>query len=98
MKSFHCQRVFLLALLRYIRVYTMGKARRRRTEQLLGRVLRRNGITNPSRAQLRHARAAVKAALKPGPALISRYEKTFLVGRSAQFTYADVERIIQRRR
>lgn len=96
MESFHCQGLFLLSLLRYIRKYCMGKGRRERLEGILTAILERDGITSPTSAQLREVRQLARERLKPSETLIERFAPIFLIGRSAAFTYADLNKLVKR--
>lgn len=96
MEAFHCQGLFLQALVRYIRTHCRGKARERRQEQMVTALLERNGIANPTSAQLKRIRRDIRAVLSPGQSLIDRFAAGFLVGRNAAFTYADIDRVLQR--
>jgi len=96
MDSFHCQGLFFQSLLRYIRTYCMGKGRQKRQERMVTAVLKRDGIMNPSKAQLRQARKDIRDALKPGQNLIDHFAPSFLIGRDAAFTYADLDKVLKR--
>lgn len=94
MQSFHCQGLFLEALLHYIRNNCMGRRRKVRQEQMLTSILMRDGIMNPSSAQLKETRQRVREVLKPGQNLIDHFESTFLIGRGAAFSYEDLDKIL----
>ena len=94
MVSVHCQGLFLQALLSYIRQFAKGKARRTRLERLVTEVLKNDGDIHPSPDRLKQIRADIRRVLEPGQALIDRYEPSFLIGRKAAFTYADIEAIL----
>ena len=96
MKLFHCQGLFFQSLLRYIRIYCMGKRRQVRLERMVTAVLKRDSIVNPSNEQLRQTRKNVSESLKPGQSLIDRFAPTFLIGRDAVFKYEDLEKILKR--
>lgn len=94
MESFHCQGLFAKALTTYIRKNCRGQARDARREKVVTKVLQANGVADPDRAQLREARAKVRAGLTPGQHIIDHFAPSFLVGRPAGFNYADLERIM----
>ena len=96
MQSFHCQGLFLQSLLRYIRTYCIGRMRKDRLERMVTAVLQRNGIVNPSSAQLKQARHQVRESLKPGQKVIDLFAPSFLIDRAPAFTYADLDRILKR--
>lgn len=96
MKSFHCQGLFFQSLLRYTRTYCMGRPRQDRQERMVTAILQRDGISKPSNAQLREARRKIQEFLKPGQSLIDRFAPSFLIGRAAAFTYADLDRALKR--
>ena len=96
MQSFHCQGLFLQSLLRYIRTYCIGRTRQDRLERMVTAVLQRDGIVNPSSAQLKHARQEIREFLKPGQRVIDLFAPSFLIGRAPAFTFADLDRILKR--
>jgi hypothetical protein len=96
MQSFHCQGLFLLSLLRYIRTYCIGRMRQDRLERMVTAVFQRDGIVNPSSAQLRQVRREIRQALKPGQKTIDSFAPSFLIGRPPAFSYADLDRVLKR--
>ena len=96
MQSFHCQGLFLQSLLRYIRTYCIGRMRQDRLERMVTAVLQRNGIVNPSTAQLKEIRHDIRESLKPSQKVIDLFASSFLIGRAPAFTYADLDRILKR--
>ncbi|RWO29677.1 MAG: hypothetical protein EOS10_22855 [Mesorhizobium sp.] len=96
MQSFHCQGLFLQSLLRYISTYCIGRLRQDRLERMVTAVLQRDGIVNPSSAQLKQARRKIRESLKPGQKVIDVFAPSFLIGRAPAFTYADLDRILKR--
>ncbi|MER9337213.1 hypothetical protein NKJ06_25050 [Mesorhizobium sp. M0293] len=96
MESFHCQGLFLQSLLRYIRTYCIGRMRQDRLERMVTAVLQREGIVNPSSAQLKQVRRKVRESLQPGQKLINVFAPSFLIGRAPAFSYADLDRILKR--
>lgn len=96
MQSFHCQGLFFQSLLRYIRTYCVGRTRQDRLERMVTAVLQRNGIVNPSSAQLKQTRREVRESLKPGQKVIDFFAPSFLIGREPAFTYADLDQILKR--
>ncbi|MFP9139277.1 hypothetical protein ACLI1C_19035 [Devosia sp. XGJD_8] len=95
MQSFHCQGLFLQSLLRYIRTYCIGRLRQDRLERMVTAVLQRDGIVNPSSAQLKQARQRIRESFKPGQQVIDVFAPSFLIGRAPAFTYADLDRILK---
>lgn len=96
MASFHCQGLFLQALLRYIRTYCIGRMRQDRLERMVTAVLRRDGIVNPSSAQLQQVRRELRKSLQPSQKVIDVFAPSFLIGRAPAFSYADLDRILKR--
>ena len=96
MQSFHCQGLFLQALLRYIRGYCMGKQQAARQERMVTALLQRSGVTEPSSAQLRATRMKVKEFFKPGQHLIDRFAPSFLIGRAPAFSFKDLDKILKK--
>lgn len=96
MASFHCQGLFFQSLLRYIRTYCLGRQRQDRHERMVSAIFQRDENSNPSRVQLQEARLKIKEFLKPEQSLIDHFAPSFLVGRAAAFTYADIDRILAR--
>jgi hypothetical protein len=97
MDSFHCQGLFLQALVRYIRTHCRGKARERRQERMVTSILERDRIDHPTSAQLKQIRREIREFLDPGQGLIDRFAPRFLISRNAAFTYADIDRVLHRR-
>lgn len=83
-------------LVRYIRTHCRGKARERRQERMVTEILKRDQISHPTSGQLKQIRRDIREALNPGQSLIDKFAPGFLIGRSAAFTYADIDRILQR--
>ncbi|MER8769545.1 hypothetical protein NKH63_12465 [Mesorhizobium sp. M0960] len=96
MESFHCQGLFLQSLLRYIRTYCIGGMRQDRLERMVTAVLQRDGIVNPSSAQLKQVRRRIRESVQPGQKLIDVFAPSFLIGRAPAFSYADLDRILKR--
>lgn len=94
MELFHCQGLFLQSLLRYIRTYCKGTQRQARLERMVTAVLNRDGITEPSNAQLKEIRREIRNFLDPGQSLIDRFAPSFLVGRTVIFTYEDIAKLL----
>lgn len=70
--------------------------RQDRLERLVTAVLQRDGIVNPSSAQLKQARRKIRESLKPGQKLIDMFAPSFLIGRAPAFTYVDLNRFLKR--
>ena len=96
MQTFHCQGLFLQALLRYIQTYCIGRMRQDRLERMVTAVLQRRGILNPSAAQLKQVRREIRESLKPSQKVIDLFAPSFLIGRAPAFTYADLDRLLKR--
>lgn len=96
MQSFHCQGLFLEALLQYIRTYCIGRMRQDRLERMVTAVLQRRGIVNPSTAQLKQVRREIRESLEPSQKVIDLFSPLFLIGRAPAFTYADLDRLLKR--
>jgi hypothetical protein len=95
MQSFHCQGLFFQSLLRYIRTYCIGRMRQDRLERMVTAVFQRDGVANPSSAQLKQARREIRESLKPSQAMIDLFAPSFLIGRAPAFTYADLDRFLK---
>jgi len=95
MQSFHCQGLFFQSLVRYIRTYCIWRMRQDRLERMVTAVFQRDGIANPSSAQLKQARREIREALKPSQAVIDLFAPSFLIGRAPAFTYADLDRFLK---
>ncbi|MEX0300577.1 MAG: hypothetical protein AB3N28_16000 [Kordiimonas sp.] len=92
MDSFHCQGLFFQVLRHYITNSCKGKDFKKRKEQLLTKLMQHQGIENPTAEQLQVGRAQIKEFLKPSQKLIDQYAPKFLAGRSAAFTFSDLEK------
>ncbi len=97
MQSFHCQGLFFQALVRYIRSHCMGKRRSDRKERLVTEILQRDGITTPTNADLKEARRHIREALAADQSLIDHFAPSFLVGRNAAFSFADLNKVLRRK-
>ncbi len=93
LKLFHCKEIFARALATYIANNCVGKAAEQRQERMVTALLRKHGITAPSSAQLRQARAKIKAALAPSQAVIDYFAPTFLIGRAPGFGYTELKEL-----
>lgn len=96
MTLFHCQGLFLEVLAAYVRSHCRGSARTDRFDRLATALVKRRGQIG-NRQQLRSARSKASTGVRPGPHLIRRFAPTFLIGRTAAFTYNAVERLALRR-
>ncbi|QPA25812.1 hypothetical protein IR196_06920 [Brucella anthropi] len=96
MDSFHCQGLFFQALLRYIARHCSSKHRAERAEKLVSAILKRDGIANPSPAQLKGIRKQVKYMLTPGQHIVDLFAPHFLAGRPAAFGYSDLKKVLDR--
>ncbi|MEW4461329.1 hypothetical protein AB1K42_24795 [Roseibium algicola] len=91
MALIHCQGLLFQSLLRYIFTYCKGRERRKRQEQLVTAILKRNNISKPSIVQLKAVRQAIRVSLKPGQKLIDQFAPEFLINRCPAFEYADLD-------
>jgi len=96
MVSFHCQGLFLQALLKYIRSHCSNKNRQERLELLVTEMLSQQGISQPSHQELKQIRTHIRRMLQPGQHIIDHFAPVFLVGRSAAFSYKDIQRILDK--
>lgn len=83
-RYFHCEKMLFIVVAKYIRAACKGKSLAERRERLITEVLMQ-GLPNTP-ANLKTIRAKLKSGLKPNQALLDRYVRTFLVGRSCSFT------------
>lgn len=83
MKVFYSEKLLAVALTKYIREDCKGKGGARRKERLLTETL--STRTN-NRQNRRKLQKQIDEFLKPTPALLERYARTFLAGRPCPFT------------
>lgn len=83
-KYFHCEEMLFIVVARYIKAACKGKPAAVRRERLMTEVFVQ-GMQN-TQANRKAIRAKLKTGLKPNQALLDRYTRTFLVGRSCSFT------------
>lgn len=83
-RYFHCEKMLFIVVAKYIRDACKGKSLAERRERLITEVFMQ-GMPN-TQATRKAIRAKLKAGLKPNQALLDRYVRTFLVGRSCSFT------------
>ena len=83
-RYFHCEKMLFIAVARYIKAACKGKPVAERRERLMTEVFMQ-GMEN-TQANRNAIRANLKKGLKPNQALLDRYARTFLVGRSCSFT------------
>lgn len=83
-RYFHCEKMLFIVVARYIDAACRGKPLTERRERLMTEVFMQ-GMKN-TQVNRRAIRAKLKKGLKPNQALLDRYAKTFLVGRSCSFT------------
>jgi len=83
-RYFHCEKMLFIVVARYIKAACIGKPLAKRRERLMTDVFMQ-GMAN-TQASRKAIRAKLKAGLKPNQALLDRYTRTFLVGRSCSFT------------
>lgn len=90
---FHSRAVFAEALATYINQHCQGKRGAARRERLLTESLEAQGITQPTRDQLKATRALIKELVTPSQALIDKFAPTFLIGREPGFGIVELERL-----
>lgn len=95
LRLFLCKAILAEALALYVANNCVGAEARARRERMVTAILEKERITEPTNAQLREARAKVKAALEPSQRLIDRYASSFLLGRKPGFAYAELERLVE---
>lgn len=83
-RYFHCEKMLFIVVAKYIRHACKGKSLAKRRERLTTEVFMQ-GMLN-TQANRKAIRANLKAGLKPNQALLDRYVRTFLVGKSCSFT------------
>lgn len=83
-KYFHCEKMLFIVVAKYIKAGCKGKSAAERRERLMTEVFMQ-GMQN-TQANRKSIREKLKAGLKPNQALLDRYARTFLVGRSCSFT------------
>lgn len=87
-KYFHCERMLFNVVAKYITAGCKGKSAEARREQLMTEVFMQ-GMPN-TQINRKAIREKLKIGLKPNQALLDRYARTFLVGRSCSFTMAQL--------
>ena len=75
---FHCKKVFLDAIVRYINLYCMGKASRIRREELLTIALSGSGVNSLG---IREVRRIIRESVKPNQERLNQYARAFLIGK-----------------
>lgn len=83
-KYFHCEKMLFIVVARYIKEGCKGKPAAERRERLMTEVFMQ-GMQN-TKVNRKAIREKLRAGLKPDQALLDRYARTFLVGRSCSFT------------
>lgn len=96
MLSFHCQGLFFQALLRYLQAHCSHKDRQQRLERLLTEALEQQKNTQPTSGELKELRNQIKKLLMPGQHIVDHFAPTFLIGRRSLFSYADIQRILDK--
>ncbi len=89
MKTFHCMRVFTVAMAKYILRSCKGKGAQERREHLLTDVLKSGYPDTP--AGLRNLRQAIKDGIKPSQKMLDKYAATFLGGKPLGY---DLEQLL----
>jgi len=92
-KYFHCEKMLLIVLARYIKSACKGKPAAKRRERLMTEVFMQ-GLEN-TQANRKEIREKLKAGLKPSQALLDKYARTFLIGRSCSFTMEQVLALLE---
>lgn len=86
MKTFHCERMFMIGLARYILRHCVGKGATERRESLLTDSI----AVTKSHGNMRAMRKSIKNAIKPDQALVDKFAAVFLAGKPCGFTIHDV--------
>jgi hypothetical protein len=92
LQAFHCERMLAIVLARYIDIACVGKHAERRKEHLLTMAFGR-GVAN-NRENRRKLRKAAEKQIKPNEGLITRFVDSFLIGKSPNFSVADLRRMV----
>jgi len=92
-KYFHCEKMLFTVVAKYVQAGCMGKSAAERREYLLTEIFMQ-GLENTSENR-RDIRARLKEGLRPNQALLDRYSRTFLVGRSCSFTMDQLLRVVR---
>lgn len=82
-KYFHCEKMLFIVVAKYIKAACKGKSAQERRERLLTEVFSQG--MEKTEDNLSSVRKKIKEGLKPDQALLDRYAKTFLVGRTCSF-------------
>jgi hypothetical protein len=85
-KTFHCERMFMIGLARYILRYCVGKGATERRESPLTDSI----AVTKSHGDMRAMRKSIKNAIKPDQALVDKFAAVFLPGKPCGFTIHDV--------
>jgi hypothetical protein len=93
-RYYHCERVLIFALARYVRQHCWGQGGTQRREDLLTQVLAKGVVNN--RASRRRYRKQIKASIRPDQKLLDHYTRGFLIGRTCSVTMAEVLREIRK--
>jgi hypothetical protein len=86
---YHCDKLRAIALTKYIRENTSGKALKERREALMTHALASGRIPN-NRQNRRAARKKIKQGLRPNQALIDKYVRSFLIGKTVPFSIKQI--------
>ncbi|WP_458365816.1 hypothetical protein [Burkholderia pseudomallei] len=82
-RYFHCEKMLFIVVGRYVREACKGRSAAERRERLLTEVFEQGLPNTPENRQA--IRAKIKAGLRPDQALLDRYARGFLIGRSCSF-------------
>lgn len=92
MRMFHCVKIFLVSMAKYIDRQCKGKGGEQRRERLLTDILLEGrGRTTKN---LRQIRAEMKGGLKPSQAMLDRFAEAFLIGKPLNASMEDLLREI----
>lgn len=89
---YHCQGIFLTAIVEYIQKYCRIENRKSRAKSI---VRQKVDISIKNRNARRKMHAEMTKRLRPGPYIIRHFERVFLCGGSAKFNYNQVKRALR---
>ncbi len=86
---YHCEKLLATALVKYVRNYCKGSGLKDRRESLLTDAIAGGRIPN-NRQNRRMVRKKIKQMVRPDQAMIDRYVRTFLIGKTVPFSIHQV--------
>ena len=93
LKVFHCEKMLVIALARYIRKSCRGKGGSERRERLMSEIFMHGRERTPE--NLREVRLQLKSGLRPTQNLVDRFAGRFLIGKQCGFTLDDLMNAIK---